>query len=226
MGGARYDGLADEYVAFLTDHSPYYRMAADALRRLLGPGPGRCLDVGCGAGHFMPVATELGWNVSGVDLSADLLRHATDRLPTAELVQADASALPFADASFDAAYSTFTHTDFDDFEAAMQEARRVLRPGGRLVYIGNHPCFVGATQEHVETGPPILHPGYRLAGRRDAAGTPGATAGGWRARVGSFVHLPLGPFIQAFAGLGLLTAEELEDGFEYPKTLALAWEKP
>jgi hypothetical protein len=40
------------------------------------------------------------------------------------------------------------------------------------------------------------------------------------------VHLPLGLFLAAFAGLTLLAAEELDDGFEYPKTVALAFAKP
>jgi hypothetical protein len=102
----------------------------------------------------------------------------------------------------------------------------VLREGAPFVYVGNHPCFVGATQEHVATGVPILHPGYRRAGRRDAADAPGATPNGWRRRLGSFVHLPLGPFLAAFAGFTLEHAEELDDGWDYPKTLALAFRKP
>jgi SAM-dependent methyltransferase len=225
MTRAHYEGLSDEYATFMDDQSPYYLTAADALRRLLGPGPGRCLDLGCGIGHFIPIATALGWTVTGVDVSEDQLRHARERLAGTELVLADATELPFPEATFDAAYSTFTHTDFDDFAGAIREARRALRPGGRLVYVGNHPCFVGATQEHLEEGPPRLHPGYRRAGRWSAEAAPGAAATGWRARLGSFVHLPLAPFLTAFAGLTLLAAEELEDGFEYPKTIALSFEQ-
>ena len=223
---SRYDGLADEYEAFMATGSDYYLTAAGALVRLLGPGSGRCLDLGCGGGHFIPAVRDLGWQIVGTDLSVDQLRHARRRFPDVRFVQADACALPFTDASFDAAYSTFTHTDFDDFAAAVTEVRRVLRRGGRFVYIGNHPCFVGASQEHGKTGVPVLHEGYRGAGRRDAATAPGATPGGWRARLESFVHLPLGPFLTAFAGLTLVAAEELDDGFEYPKTFALAWTKP
>ena len=223
---AHYDGLADDYAAFLDEQSPYYRVAADALRRLLGPGAGRCLDLGCGGGHFTALAVELGWELTGVELSRDQLRHARARLPGVELVRADAAALPFADGSFDAAFSTFTHTDFDDFAAAAGEVRRVLRPGGRFVYIGNHPCFVGATQEHGHGGCPIMHPGYRRAGRWDAVDAPGATPGGWRARMGSFVHVPLAHFLEAFAGLALVACEEPVDGSEYPKTIGVAWEKP
>jgi SAM-dependent methyltransferase len=226
VAGARYDGLAREYDAFMDAESGYYRIAVDALRRLLGRGTGRCLDVGCGGGHFIGPVLELGWEVVGADVSADQLRVARTRLPEVELTQADAAALPFGDASFDAAYSTFTHTDLDDFAGAIAEVRRVLRPGGRFVYVGNHPCFVGATQEHLESGVPRLHPGYRRAGRLDASGAPGTTPAGWRARLGSFVHLPLADFLRAFTAFTLVAFEELDDGFEYPKTVALAVRKP
>jgi SAM-dependent methyltransferase len=223
---ARYDGLAHEYEAFVDIHSAYYLVAVGALRRLLGAGTGRCLDLGCGGGHFVPNVQELGWTVTGVDVSRDQLAEARKRLPAVELTCSDATRLPFDESSFDAAYSTFTHTDFDDFAGAVAEVRRVLRPGARFVYVGNHPCFVGATQEHVEDGVPVLHPGYRRVGRCDVAGAPGASPGGWRAQLGSFVHLPLGPFLAAFTGLTLLQFEELDDGFEYPKTIAASWERP
>lgn len=145
---------------------------------------------------------------------------------TPEIDPADATALPFPDESFDAAFSTFTHTDFDDFSAAAAEARRVLRRSGRFVYVGNHPCFVGPTQAHTESGVPQLHPGYRRAGRWRSADAPGTTPGGWRARLGSFVHLPLAEFLACFTGFTLEGAEELADGYEYPKTIALALRKP
>ena len=221
-----YDGLAEEYEAFRSLQREYYRPAEEALRRLLGSGSGRCVDVGCGAGHFVGVARALGWHVVGVDESADQLRLARSREPDAELILADASALPFDDASFDAGYSTFTHTDFDNFRGAVSETIRVLRPRSRFVYIGNHPCFVGATQERGEGGVPILHAGYRRRGRVDSSTVPGTTPGGWRARLGSFVHVPLEDFLNAFVGLTLLRCEELDHGSEYPTAIALGFMKP
>jgi SAM-dependent methyltransferase len=226
VGTARYDGLAEEYDAFLARGWEYYELAAEALRRLLGTGDGRCLDVGCGTGRFLGVAEALGWRPVGVDASSDQLGLARERHPELELVRADAERLPFEDESFAAAYSTFTHTDFDDFAVALYEVRRVLVPGGRFVYVGNHPCFVGATQEHLATGLPRLHPGYRRAGRWQVADAPGTTPGGWRQRLGSFVHLPLGEFLSSFGGFTLESVEELEDGWEYPKTIALAVRRP
>lgn len=222
---ALYDGLADEYAAFLDANAPYYKLAEVLIRRLLGPGPGVCLDLGCGSGRFLRVAAELGWDVTGVDVSADQLRLAARAVSGAHLIQADAGAVPLEDASFDAAFSTFTHTDVDDFALMVVEAHRLLRPGGRFVYVGNHPCFVGPVQEHT-TGVPVLHPGYRQAGRWDAAAARGSTPGGWRARLGSYVHLPLAEFLNAFAGLTLVEVDEGSEQREYPTMIAVACERP
>ncbi len=226
MAGARYDGLAEAYNAFLDVNGPYYRATHAALREFLGRGAGRCLDLGCGGAQFVPTLLELGWTPIGVDESADQLEIARERHPDVEFVLTDAARLPLADASFDAGVSTFTHTDMDDFAGAMGEVLRVLKPGARFVYVGNHPCFVGPTQEHLDTGLPTLHAGYRRAGRWNAAEAPGASPGGWRGRLGSFVHLPLADFLSAFAGFTLVTVEEPEDGWEYPKTIAVALRKP
>jgi SAM-dependent methyltransferase len=157
---SRYDGLADEYAEFLDAHASYYDLAEVLLRRLLGQGPGRCVDLGCGTGRFLRVAADLGWEVTGVDVSADQLRLAARTAARAQLVRADAVEVPLEAASFDAGFSTFTHTDVDDFAALVAGARRLIRPGGRFVYVGNHPCFVGPVQEHT-TAVPVLHPGYR-----------------------------------------------------------------
>lgn len=222
----RYDGIADEYAIFQKVHAEYYQIAQDALRRLLRPGSGPCLDVGCGGGRFLSVIADLGWQPVGVDESADQLRVARERLAGVDLICADATSLPFQDATIAAGISMFTHTDLDEFTKAIAEVVRVMRPGSPFVYVGNHPCFVGPVQEHTDAGVPRLHPGYRRGGRVDSSGAPGVPGAGWRSRLGSFVHLPLGNFVSAFAGLTIVRAEELDDGWEYPKTIALAFAKP
>jgi SAM-dependent methyltransferase len=213
---ARYDSIA----AWYDDFRPSLNLAErDALERLLTAGAGRCLDLGCGTGIAAPVLSALGWSVIGVDASEGLLQLARGR--GVEVVRGSVDALPFPDASFDAAVSLWTHTDVGDFGAALTEVARVLRPGGPFVYIGAHPCFVGPHSRFVAAeGVPELHPGYLQAGRYGTE-APGVGRDGLRAKVGG-VHLPLGAFVRSFldAGLALERFEELENR-PYPFTIAL-----
>lgn len=218
MTRALYDGYAEWYDENV---APFGLAATDAIRRFLGPGRGRCLDLGCGTGLHLPTLMGLGWAVIGVDVSEDQLRLARERVgDEVELVQADASELPFPDATFDAVLSAFTHTDVDDFKGLVQEAARVLRGGARLAYVGLHPCFIGPHSRFVAAeGVPALHPGYRE--RRRYTEAPGISPDGLRAKVGA-VHIPLGELIQTFLDAGLLLErfEEVGDRL-YPPIIAL-----
>jgi SAM-dependent methyltransferase len=191
---------------------------ADALRRMLGSGRGRCLDIGCGTGVAIPELARLGWTVVGVDVSDEMLRRA--RAFGAELHRAPGDALPFDDASFDAAVSIWTHTDVEDFRAILDEAVRVLRPTAPFVYIGAHPCFVGPHSRFIAAeGVPMLHEGYRRTERYD--GGPAIGPDGLRAKVGA-THLPLGLFIQTFLDAGFRIEHFDELGVrEYPYSLAV-----
>jgi SAM-dependent methyltransferase len=141
---ARYDGHADWYDTTFRTLGDEGR-SAGILGRLLGPADPDdpvCVDIGCGTGlHFQAVKAR-GYTVIGIDLSSDQLRIAASRNP--RVIQADARRLPLPDACVPAVVTTFTHTDVDDFPAAIGEAARVLRPGGRLIYLGLHPAYVGA----------------------------------------------------------------------------------
>jgi SAM-dependent methyltransferase len=212
---ARYDGLSDWYEATLLGDP----LVPDTALRLLGPGPGRLVDVGCGTGFHTVRFVEAGWSVVGIDPSDDQLRRARGR--GLEVVCGRAEELPFRDGEFDAAVSLWTHTDVDDFAAVCRETARVLKPGAPFVYVGSHPCFVGPHSLFVHgEGIPKLHPGwYRRTGRYGDA--PGVTPQGLRARVGA-THLPLDEFLQAFldAGFELERLEEPGAG-DYPYIVAL-----
>jgi SAM-dependent methyltransferase len=215
--GARYDGVADWYDETMGT-SELGLSGRSTVLRLLGAGPGRLLDVGCGGGSHLVAFAEAGWEPTGVDVSADQLRLARER--GCDVVQASAEELPFPDDSFDAAVSMWTHTDVEDFPQALRELARVLRPGGVLVYLGVHPCFVGPHSQFVEgKGVPVLHPGYRRTGRYDEG--PGISPTGLRARVGA-VHLPLGELLQGFLDAGFALEHFEEPGSrDYPVPVAL-----
>ena len=218
MDGTAYDRIAEWYDE--TFRPSLHAAEADALERFLGRGAGRCLDLGCGTGAAAPVLEALGWSVVGVDRSERLLDIA--RAKGYDVVAASADALPFGDASFDAAVSVWTHTDIDEFGAALSETARVLWPAAPFVYVGGHPCFVGPHSRFVGAeGVPVLLPGYRRCERYQDG--PAISPDGLRAKVGA-VHLPLGPFLQAFpdAGFRIERFEELEgDQREYPYIVAL-----
>lgn len=216
MGRARYDEVAEWYDAeFATTHLGL--SAREVVLRLLGEGPGRLLDLGCGGGAHAVAFAERGWTVTGVDISSAQLELAQAR--GIEVLEVDAAALPFEDASFDAVVSMFTHTDVADFATVMHETARVLRPAGPLVYLGVHPCFVGPHAFVHDRDVPELSPGYRDTSYRTEA--PGIWSEGIRSKVGA-THLPLGLFLQTFldAGLVLERVEEPE-GRDYPHVVAL-----
>jgi ubiquinone/menaquinone biosynthesis C-methylase UbiE len=221
--GSRYDGIADWYDTEFQP-APLETETWEVLTRLLGAGSGTLLDVGCGTGSYTAALAEHGWEVTGVDISEDMLRRARERGVTA--VHADATALPFEDASFDAVVSVLTNTDLDDLAGVVAEIVRVLRPGAPLVFLAVHPCFVGPHSVYdPDRGLPELHPGwYRRVGRYTKA--PGIwRSSGVRMRVGAS-HLPLGLFLQTFldAGLRLERIEEPE-GREYSFILGLRWRR-
>ncbi|OPX14889.1 class I SAM-dependent methyltransferase [Gordonia sp. i37] len=118
----------------------------EADAQLLGEVSGRrILEVGCGSAPCSRWLLTQGAHVVGIDLSRGMLGHglaAMDRLgePRVPLIQATAESLPFADASFDIAFSSFGAVPFvADSSRVMAEAARILVPGGRWVFSINHP---------------------------------------------------------------------------------------
>ena len=220
MSTARYDGLADWYDTW-SERPAVASFTAEAIAvvlRLLGPGPGRCLDVGCGGGRLVVELADAGWTAAGADLSADQLRIAEQRAGgrAEALVQADAASRPFADGDYDEGVSTFTHTDVDEPAAALAECARVLARGGRLVYAGTHPCFVGPYAHATDDGV-LVPPGYW--DRQLHFDAPGFGDG--VRRLAGARHVPLADLLNhvSAAGLALDRVEEVHG--DPPGILAL-----
>lgn len=145
---SRYDDMAEGYARFW---GPVIRPAAIKVLDLVAPmlderDESHLLDVGSGTGSLAIAALER-WprhRVTGIDPAGGMLevarRTADELLPRAvarrfraEVAAADQ--LPFDDAAFDLAISSFVLQLVDDRPAALREIRRVLRPGGTFAWV-------------------------------------------------------------------------------------------
>ena len=138
---ARPSGLVGQWVI-----TPLLNRIGRNLNRmaleLLEPQPGEALlDVGIGGAALLKRLVETRpKRLVGVDVSAAAVARANRRYgPRAEIVQASAEALPFADASFDGITSVSVLHFWPDLGPPLRELARVLRPGGRLVLVFEPP---------------------------------------------------------------------------------------
>ena len=119
-----------------------------AFFRFVGDLSGRkVLDAGCGEGRNTRLLARAGAQVVGVDISPKMLSHARlqeEQEPLGiryeEVSFSDLG--PFGDDSFDAVVSFMALMDGTDYEGALSEFFRVMRPGGVLAFNILHPCFL------------------------------------------------------------------------------------
>jgi demethylmenaquinone methyltransferase / 2-methoxy-6-polyprenyl-1,4-benzoquinol methylase len=104
------------------------RITAESVVR---PGDA-VLDACCGTGDLAIADARTGGRVTGLDFSERMLERARSKAPELEWISGDVLALPFDDASFDAATVGFGVRNVEDLEQALRELRRVLRVEGRL----------------------------------------------------------------------------------------------
>jgi ubiquinone/menaquinone biosynthesis C-methylase UbiE len=129
----RYDRSLLQKLVF----KPAHRMMLDVL----GPEPGKVLDIGCGTGRFAArlLKREPGARVWGLDLSPGMLGRSRQRGRALggrlQVVQGDSERLPFASDSFDAVTCAHSFHHYPRQPAVLREMHRVLRPGGRLLIV-------------------------------------------------------------------------------------------
>ncbi len=118
------------------------------ILRILNPGQGltlsgmKIIDIACGQGYFSRAFVAAGAKVVGADISPELIEKAKERSQNIEFHVAPADRLNFAENdTFDAAVIILAIQNIENLSGTMGEAARVLKPGGRLVVVLNHPAF-------------------------------------------------------------------------------------
>jgi ubiquinone/menaquinone biosynthesis C-methylase UbiE len=120
----------------------------DLRRQVVGRASGRVLEIGAGTGLNLPLYAddvELVLSEPEAPMAARLRRRLASQGRRAEVVQAPGERLPFPDGSFDTVVGTLVLCTVPDVAATLAEARRVLRPGGSLLFL-----------EHVRSDDPAV----------------------------------------------------------------------
>ncbi|MEE1621252.1 demethylmenaquinone methyltransferase [Zafaria sp. Z1313] len=155
MSRASLQKRPEEVQAMFDDVAPRYDVVNDILsvgqtrrwRRIVvdavGAEPGqKVLDLAAGTGTSSEPYADAGVHVVACDFSLGMLQVGKRRRPDIDFVAGDATALPFADETFDAATISFGLRNVNDPQQALREMLRVTKPGGTLVIAEfSHPTF-------------------------------------------------------------------------------------
>lgn len=140
----------------------------------------RAIELGCGTGYVSAWMARRGAAVVGIDNSARQLETATRLMKEhgvpLMLIHGNAEAVPYPDGSFDFAISEYGAAIWCDPERWIPEAHRLLRPGGTLTFLGNHPWVGVCTPPNGAECEDRLHRPYfgtRRLDWRDAEVDPG-----------------------------------------------------
>ncbi len=152
MDKTTWGGVADWYDDLLEKGEGTYQkdVILPNLLRAVDPKAGeKILDIACGQGFFSRELSKAGSVAVGADISPELVAIAKKNLPEGEFHATPAHQLGFAkDGEFGKAIIVLALQNIREAAAALAEAARVLRPGGRLFLVLNHPAFRIPQQSH------------------------------------------------------------------------------
>lgn len=227
---------AQAWIASLGTHGDWgrrYVLDAPMLGYVDTLAVGSAIDIGCGEGRFCRMLHARGWRTLGIDPADALIAHAQQQHPEGSYRVARAEALPAADAWFDLTVFYLSLIDIDDVSAAIDEARRVLRPGGTLL-IANLQSFNTAADPvgwtHEPDGSRRFCIDRYLEERVQWIAWRGIRVRNW--------HRPMRTYMQALLGAGFqllhfdepapqgIDDDKAERYRRAPNFLVMAWRKP
>lgn len=228
---------AGAYIDYMDSGAPERKLLLDpVMLAQCGDVAGRfVLDVGCGEGRWARLLAGRGAEVTGLDLTAAMVRRAHERRGEDErYVRGNAESLPFADAVFDLVTSYIMLVDVRGFRAAIGEMARVLRPGGEAVVANLSFMSVNTGWVRDESGRRLHYAMDRyLEERAMTLEWSGVSVLNW--------HRPLSAYMAAFLEAGLVLRAFLEpkpeddslredprfeDWYRLPNFTVMRWQKP
>jgi SAM-dependent methyltransferase len=196
-----WDDLADWWTAEVEDDPAYEGDVHPILIELLEGTSGRTIDLGCGEGQGMRL---VGGEMIGTDLSMSLLHHAYATAPVVQAVLPELSWL--RDASLERAFSVYLLDLISDDATFFTETARVIKPGGYLVVIINHPVFTapGST--------PLIDDDGQVLWRWGSYFEPGSSSEPAGNGSVEFFHRPVADLLTAAARSGWVLDTMVERG--------------
>ena len=172
------------------------------------PADGVVLDVGCGEGQVARMACSLGCRAIGIDPAGAQVVEALRRGGGPAYLRGSAAAAPVRSGSADAAVACLVFEHIDDLDGAIDEVARVLRPGGRFLFLLNHPLLQTPGSGWIDDqvlDPPEQY--WRVGPYLPEAETMEEVTPGVFIR---FLHRPLGRYLNSLARAGLVLHEMVE----------------
>lgn len=237
MGLSDWDSSAEAWIASVDhDANRMYVLDKPMLEECGDLANKRVLDVGCGEGRFCRMVAERGALPVGIDPTQRLISEARRLDPNSRYEVAYAEELPLEEDAFDIVVSYLSLIDIADYRAAIKEAVRVLKPGGRLI-IANLQSFA-TTFDY----PWLKDPnGNKIHFRVDHYNEERGNEVAWNGISVINYHRPLGDYMSALLEHGLILKSFREplpdedaiaayppmaDYLRVPIMLVMSWEKP
>lgn len=111
------------------------------IRNLNVKGGEKILDIACGQGYFSGVLAEKGADVTGTDISKELIDIAKQKYSKAKFIVSPADKIPLEDQSVDVVLIVLAIQNIENVKGVFEECKRVLKDQGRIFLVLNHPSF-------------------------------------------------------------------------------------